>query len=957
MKMYLRIFLVGMLILILTACKPVVPEDPDDEDPDDEDPIEDITWPDYSSSLKILAIGNSFSDDAMEYIWQIADDYGIEEIILGNLYIGGAELDLHFNNLVHDRNAYAYRKNTSGTWITTNNVSISTALAEEDWDIITVQQVSGKSGFANTYNPSLNYITQRIYDDKTNPDALIAWHMTWAYESTSNHGDFNRYDRDQMTMYNAIVESTQSVIPDEPFIDFVIPAGTAIQNLRTSYLGDKLTRDGYHLNHANGRYTAALMWFKQITQFEIDDIEYRPSGVTELDLEAAKEAVNHAYETPYAVTNSTYTEGPEPDENNVSGIAYTFEYVQGFWASNANDVSPETDALHNSFVAVLPIAKESLPVGSEIVIEAGYQYRIIYLEETVDGYQVLLRTDQYTTPYVVVDEAFWGDYAYVAFNISPTGSTTDISDRLHEVANTLKLYHPEGTPLHHVDLPLSFVSGYWNNNATAVTPGIDDFSRGFAASNVLSKTYLDDVNKIIVAEGYQIRVIFLTFSSETGYLVVQRTNNFTGTILTDDDFWGDYQYVAFNISSVPSSDLSSVLATLPEKLDFDTELIDEEEVNFVHEDEDLSYILGYWNDGQTEVTTSAGNSVQFIASNVVSRTMIPVGTVLQIEAGYQVRAVFLSFSPITGYRVLARSSNFTGEVVLSHGLYKDYQYIAFNISKVPTSDISGEIEDVATKLTTAAFTDDLVPHENTELTFVTGYWDNNALAVTTGTTDFIKGFAASNVLSKDTFVLDSTLEIASGYQVRVVFLDYSYNQYVVLNRTDNLTGELVLDADFWGNYQYVAFNISSVPSSDLSESLETLPALLAFTEPDIIDDLTFESGFWGLNASAITPGDTAFNRQFAASNIYAKSDFGVGTTAYVASGYQVRVIFLTYDETTETYTVVFRTDNLIGAIEFDETLWGEYGYVAFNISTTPTRELTAEEIPDLPEKLLLVKVN
>ena len=39
--------------------------------------------------LKILTVGNSFSDDTMEYVWQIADDLGVENIYLGNLFIGG----------------------------------------------------------------------------------------------------------------------------------------------------------------------------------------------------------------------------------------------------------------------------------------------------------------------------------------------------------------------------------------------------------------------------------------------------------------------------------------------------------------------------------------------------------------------------------------------------------------------------------------------------------------------------------------------------------------------------------------------------------------------------------------------------------------------------------------------------------------------------------------------------
>ena len=63
-------------------------------------------------------------------------------------------------------------------------------------------------------------------------------------------------------------------------IDFVIPSGTAIQNARTSSLGDTLTRDGYHLS-VIGRYIAGLTYAYKLTGVSIENIEYAPYGVTE----------------------------------------------------------------------------------------------------------------------------------------------------------------------------------------------------------------------------------------------------------------------------------------------------------------------------------------------------------------------------------------------------------------------------------------------------------------------------------------------------------------------------------------------------------------------------------------------------------------------------------------------------------------------------------------------------
>ena len=42
--------------------------------------------PTIPKSIKILAIGNSFSDDATEHLFGILKDAGVEEVIIGNLY-------------------------------------------------------------------------------------------------------------------------------------------------------------------------------------------------------------------------------------------------------------------------------------------------------------------------------------------------------------------------------------------------------------------------------------------------------------------------------------------------------------------------------------------------------------------------------------------------------------------------------------------------------------------------------------------------------------------------------------------------------------------------------------------------------------------------------------------------------------------------------------------------------
>ena len=49
--------------------------------------------------IKLLAIGNSFSVDALQYFYQIASSLGVNDITIGNLYIGSCSLETHLNNI------------------------------------------------------------------------------------------------------------------------------------------------------------------------------------------------------------------------------------------------------------------------------------------------------------------------------------------------------------------------------------------------------------------------------------------------------------------------------------------------------------------------------------------------------------------------------------------------------------------------------------------------------------------------------------------------------------------------------------------------------------------------------------------------------------------------------------------------------------------------------------------
>ena len=265
-------------------------------------------------TLKLLTIGNSYSDDMMQYVYHIAANLDVKNIVLGNLFIGGCPIDRHADNAQHDTPDYEYRFNDSGTWQNTPAFRLGDALRSQEWDLISMQQASAGSGFPESYArlPELAaYVRQTVGDHPT-----FLWHMTWAYPQTSDSGAFARYGNDQLTMYRKITETVQSCILPSGLFSAVVPSGTAIQNARTSFVGDTLNRDNVHLTLDLGRYVAGLTMVRTLLARPLTSLTYRPEGVTEQQMLVAVEAVENAVANPFTVTHSVYTENePKGDQS------------------------------------------------------------------------------------------------------------------------------------------------------------------------------------------------------------------------------------------------------------------------------------------------------------------------------------------------------------------------------------------------------------------------------------------------------------------------------------------------------------------------------------------------------------------------------------------------------------------------------------------------------------------
>ena len=276
-----------------------------------------------ANKLKVLMIGNSFADDTINYAYEIAKSVGIpeENILVADIYIGGCVLDTHWANAQSNAAAYRFGLEREG-WFDGNsytNWTMEQAIKYADWDFITFQQGSSASGdpssFSNLQN-LMNYVYDIATDEENNPNAnpnvKFVWHQTWAYQQGTTAAHFSKYSYDQMTMYNAIVSCMKNFVLDKDFVA-IIPNGTAIQNARTSTIGDNFKRDEHnHLTYGAGRYIASMNLVSVLTGIDMSTLTWKPTdsgfsySLTEKEINICKESVVNAIANPFEITKSKY---------------------------------------------------------------------------------------------------------------------------------------------------------------------------------------------------------------------------------------------------------------------------------------------------------------------------------------------------------------------------------------------------------------------------------------------------------------------------------------------------------------------------------------------------------------------------------------------------------------------------------------------------------------------------
>jgi len=277
------------------------------------------SWDD-DGELNVLAIGSSFSDDTLWYVRDIAKSAGIEKINVFNLHYPGCTIAQHAAHARMDEAVYQFQNDVTGTWTMIPNYKMSAALRFKKWDYISFHQSVHLANNASTFEEMpwlLGYVR-----DIVGPEPRFIYLMNWAYQGDcTTNPNFMRFRKDQALMFDSIIEGTKANVEPWACFEYIVPNATAVQNLRTSFLGDTVTRDGYHMNYLEGRYTVGLTYFGMLMGPEwLDKVTFKPEnvqknggviegeGLSSMDektqavcIEAAKNAIAH----PYEITQAT----------------------------------------------------------------------------------------------------------------------------------------------------------------------------------------------------------------------------------------------------------------------------------------------------------------------------------------------------------------------------------------------------------------------------------------------------------------------------------------------------------------------------------------------------------------------------------------------------------------------------------------------------------------------------
>ncbi len=375
--------------------------------------------------IKVLTVGNSFADNATRYLKQIAESKG-KRLKLAKANLGGSDLERHSKHLSAyladstDPEGKPYRNSEISEL---SAFSLVEALESDDWDFVTLQQLSRKSFHPDTFEPYFGQLVHAIREHA--PGASILVHQTWAYRR--DHPYFADGSFTPKQMFNRL-EKAYEGISAKYGLD-IIPVGKAFQvarsmrhwymeipdpkfdygNPKMGELPDQsgslnvgwrwrenrdsgkseLSLDATHANSA-GCYLGSCVFYEAIAGENAREVSWRPDDLSDRQAQSLREAAHKAI----AARNLEHGFYPIFDGKTLDD----WEGDPTYWRVEdgvlVGEVTEETVLRRNSFI----IWRGGEPDDFELKVEyrvtgegnSGLSYRNIQLMDapwSLSGYQ------------------------------------------------------------------------------------------------------------------------------------------------------------------------------------------------------------------------------------------------------------------------------------------------------------------------------------------------------------------------------------------------------------------------------------------------------------------------------------------------------------------------------------------------------------------------------------------
>jgi len=247
--------------------------------------------------MKILFLGNSYSEDTGTYFPQLAKDFSID-LDIEMLVYPGCSIDQHIDFLSNAKPVYihhTFNKRKNG-WEAINEQNGIDVIKGQFWDYIIIQQCSAASGMNGTYD-KLDDLINLVLSLSISQSTKFLWNMTWAWPTFNNFAHKKEYyNNSSKFMLDGIIKNVNDYIKTNNHIYKIIPTCLGIEHAKVEFAENLLFRDEVHLSYDLGRYIASLTAFKKIFDVDVLKTSFYPTQLSKLDKEICKKIANIDFE-------------------------------------------------------------------------------------------------------------------------------------------------------------------------------------------------------------------------------------------------------------------------------------------------------------------------------------------------------------------------------------------------------------------------------------------------------------------------------------------------------------------------------------------------------------------------------------------------------------------------------------------------------------------------------------